>query len=296
MTNGVNRFRILSPCARGPESLKGHGAERWCPDCRKTVYDFAQMRHACIRAVCASGQACAILSYRADGSLQTADPASVPVLLRRRFLEWSAAAVLSARLAFAQRPKLPDLPDGKGGIVGLVIDAAGQPAPGARVSAVGVATYADELGRFVLAPLEPGRRVKVTAALPGFHLGHSSVAVTSGAYTGLGKIRLAVAMMGEVIFVGKPAAGSIRGKLVAAPGDPVDGWWVRLLPAAAGVNLDLRTRASGTGHFQFEHLAPGRYDLVLDASGWKARRENILVENRAVELGPVPVEQAAERR
>lgn len=85
MTSGDKQFRILSPCNRDRDSLKGTGSERWCPECGKTVYDFARMRRAEIDAVCASGSACGILAYQADGSLQTADPVTVPSMLRRRF-------------------------------------------------------------------------------------------------------------------------------------------------------------------------------------------------------------------
>lgn len=295
MTSGDKQFRILTPCNRDRDSLDGTGARRWCPDCRKTVYDFALMRRAEIDAVCGSGSACGILAHQADGSLKTADPVTVPSMLRRRFLEWGAAMIVSARLAFAQQLKLPVLPEGKGGIRGVIADPQGSPIPRARVYVGGTATYTDELGRFVLAPLEVAGAVKVVAEPMGFQRAYSPAAVRGGLYTDLGTIKVAVgALVGDVIVIEpRPSAspsGSVEGHLAAiAPGDSTADLWVRLVPAAGNnsASAELRTRASSDGRFRFEKVAPADYELIVEGLGWKTHRASIKAGPAALHLDKI---------
>lgn len=291
MTRQVRQLRVVSPCNQDRDLLDGSGAERWCPDCRKTVYDFELMRRDAVDAVCAGGEVCGIASYHADGSLRTADPVALPVLFRRRFLEWGAAAMLSARLASAQDFKLPVLPKAEGGVVGVVTDASGAAVAGARVEAGASVAFSDGLGRFVLQPVEPAEvMVKIQAA--GFRIGKRQAAVRPGVYVDLGKVPLQAGMVGETVVVfdsealREPLTGAVEVELRAAPGQAAPGLWVRLVRAGALPN-ELRVRADDAGRFRFAQVPVGEYELVVEGLGWVTHREKVVIGRSVLQLGQI---------
>src|SRR5947199_8592334 len=69
----LGRLRVDTPCSTSWETMAGDGARRFCAECQREVYDFAQMTPRAIRARLAAhgGQLCARLTRR-DGALVTA--------------------------------------------------------------------------------------------------------------------------------------------------------------------------------------------------------------------------------
>ncbi len=96
-------FRIVSPWSRDRDSLKGEGAVRYRSDCRKNVYDFAQLRRREISRLVVAGSVCGMIEREPDGVMRTADGPAWPRLVRRQFLRWMAG-VGALRSAFAQTP------------------------------------------------------------------------------------------------------------------------------------------------------------------------------------------------
>lgn len=292
--NHEKQLRILSPCQRGRDSLEGSGARRWCAECGKTVHDFALMKRAEIESVCASADICGIASYYSDGSLQTADPVPLRALLRRSFLEWGAAAAVSARLLFAEPLKLPPLPEGHGGVHGVVLDQTGSPILRAHALAAGLRVQLVEAGRFLLAPLRPGEvTVKIEGA--GFKSAHRDIEVRAGAYVDLGKVVLEVGSMGGGIemVTDRPMAGprvKVQGELVS-DGAAVPGLWITLVRLVPG-HLDQRTRSNEKGRFKFPRVEPGGYELIVEGLGWTTLRLPIAVGSAGVKLGRIAMRHA----
>lgn len=259
----AGEFRVLHPCARDRESLAGEGAVRWCPDCRKNVYDFAQMRRREVDRVVASGDCCGIVERRADGTLWTADPPP----LRRRFLRWfTAFAGAGARWAWAQQAPLPQ---GKGGVRGEVVDAADVAVAKARVTAGAHGTVTDADGRFVLIGLAPGS-VGITVEHDGFGPTRAQVLVTEGKFTTLAPIRLWVGGTGL-------SAPDLNIKPVAvvvtdATGSGVPTALVALHDQAGNVVKELRNESSAMGHYALSSVEPGIYTLTVECAGFKKYR------------------------
>ncbi len=109
--------------------LDGQGAVRYCPDCRKNVYDFAKLRRRDINRLVAGGSVCGIVEREPDGAMRTADGPAWPRLVRRQVLRW-IAGFASLRFAFGQTPVLKE---GTGGLRGVVLEASGRPIAGARI-------------------------------------------------------------------------------------------------------------------------------------------------------------------
>ncbi|CAN5391070.1 hypothetical protein BH09SUM1_BH09SUM1_29950 [soil metagenome] len=91
-TIDLNLLRIASPCPVAWSGMKGTDRERHCDLCRKSVYDTSKMTTDEIRALlgASSGEVCAKLYRRQDGTLVTADCAPTR---RRRALVFAMTAV-----------------------------------------------------------------------------------------------------------------------------------------------------------------------------------------------------------
>lgn len=79
----LEQLRIASPCPASWDEMQGDDRARFCPECRKHVYNFAAMTTEEGLALIAEkeGTACVRLSRRLDGTVLTAD---CPVGLRAR--------------------------------------------------------------------------------------------------------------------------------------------------------------------------------------------------------------------
>ncbi len=186
----LNRLVIGSPCTTSWETMDGEGARRFCAECQREVYDFAQMTAASIHAELHArrGRMCARMT-RHGGRLLTA-PAVEPPQAAAPPARWRGATVaatlvtawLAAANAAAQpseatpaavdtstaEPEAERSParrahDGaSGAVLGRVIDEKGTPVAGAEVSAANaldgsvqtVATGSD--GSFRFAALSAG--------------------------------------------------------------------------------------------------------------------------------------------
>ena len=202
-------FRVLEPCTRDSDSLDGQGVVRYCPDCRKNVYDFAHLRRDEIARLAAAGKMCAIIDREPDGVIRTADGPTLPRLVRRQFLRWaSLLAALPLRFASAQR-----LDTGTGGIGGVVGDATG-PYLNANLSlGKGRTVSSSALGKFEFMNLTPGV-YSLTVDAQGFERRQLDVTITAGKVIDVGSVSLQVgAVMGVMVSVPAPA-GSLAGVVV----------------------------------------------------------------------------------
>lgn len=286
-----NPFRVVNPCPRAGEEFPASGAREWCSNCGKHVYDFAQLKREEIARLCSQGGVCGRLGYRADGSLVTADGSPWPVAMRRQFLRWAGAAVVSVRWALAQKPPLPALPEGKSGVIGVVVDPSGTHIPGARVAAGGLEVQANQQGQFVLGPLAPGEHtLRIRSA--GFSIGTHTARTKPGVYLDAGPIALRLpTTVGEVIEVGAdwgaPPDNHIAAVLVDdGTGQPVAGLHARLVSRS---NPDKRYSAKSDdgGQLRFTKVYAGSYELVIEAIGWAAHRREITVSPAPLELGKI---------
>jgi len=189
-------FRILKPCTRDRDSLDGQGAVRWCPDCRKNVYDFSLLTGREIQRLTAAGTICGIIQP--------------PRLARRRFLRWaSVLAVFPLRFASAQ--------GSDGSVSGVVVDSMGGLIPGARVQILSAAggepmvASSNDRGRFLIENAPRGE-AKVTVEQMGFSRFEQKVKIGNSRLD-LHEIVLELGLTGEVVQVGR-----------------LRRWWNRLTP------------------------------------------------------------------
>lgn len=138
------------------------------------------------------------------------------------------------------------------------------PPPGVRQPIRG---WSDFRGGFSVAPLLPGERYQLTARADGFAPAEIELVTPQ---TGAPSPARLVLRRG----------GTLEGRIVTGSDDPVLGARISLLPAG---NLKLRqeflagrrgrsaalavTESGGNGLFQFQDLAPGDVDLVVQAEG-----------------------------
>ena len=105
---GLDRLRIASPCASPWEAMRGDGRRRFCAECERHVYDFAQLtaREAAGLVEATGGALCALLTRDGAGRLVTlpppeplASPPAIPLAIRRSTP--LAAAAVAALLGLA---------------------------------------------------------------------------------------------------------------------------------------------------------------------------------------------------
>ena len=96
----LETLRVASPCAADWDAMDGTDKARFCPACRKNVYNLSQMTRAEAEALVArtEGRLCVRFYTRADGTVLTQDcPVGLRAVRRRlvQKLSWAAAVLLS---------------------------------------------------------------------------------------------------------------------------------------------------------------------------------------------------------
>jgi hypothetical protein len=143
-----------------------------------------------------------------------------------------------------------------------VVDASGQPLPGASLSVPGRAeARADAAGQVLLEGLAAGPW-EVTVAADGFRPEKVAVLAVAGQETALA-VSLALARQGPVYAT---LSGQVRS---AREGQPLQAWLV--IPEAK-----VRQRADARGSFQVQ-LKQGRYRVILSAPGHLTQTKVITV-------------------
>jgi hypothetical protein len=203
----LNRLVIGSECKAAWDDMHGHGERRFCAECQREVFDFAQMTEREIRAriEASRGQLCARLTKRAGQLVvaQPAEPFSLPSPWERRHVSPFAATVVTAWLSLgaaqaqptpasapavsspedgADRSAAPDRSakshaalTGTAAFGGRVLDEGGLPLQGVDIVARNAldgrqhATSTDADGRFALEQLPTGV-YDLTATLQGFDI------------------------------------------------------------------------------------------------------------------------------
>jgi hypothetical protein len=99
----LESLRVVTPCSVAWSSMKGDDAVRFCGQCRKNVYNVAQLSRAEAVALIerAEGRVCMQLTRRADGTIATGDCWAQLRRARKRGLLALAAAlpiILAAQL------------------------------------------------------------------------------------------------------------------------------------------------------------------------------------------------------
>lgn len=72
-------------------------------------------------------------------------------------------------------------------------------------------------------------------------------------------------------------AGTIAGQVRTAAGDPVAGAPVLIESSTAG-HIDIAALSDADGGYRFDDLAPGRYELLVNAEGYPPARRVVEVE------------------
>lgn len=175
---------------------------------------------------------------------------------------------------------------------GSVIDEAGSPVSGAKVTAVPLvslprpgdfaasppATLTDEAGQFALRGLEEGVKVLLRGEQAGFLPATLEVALAVDP--------------APVLLTLKPAA-ALRGSVVDEEAKPVEGARVVLVTQAARGDRPLATSASDrTGAFTFAAVPPGSHRLAVQAAGYLAWSQPLTVDSGSP---PEPVEVRLKR-
>src|SRR5437667_923040 len=73
---------------------------------------------------------------------------------------------------------------------------------------------------------------------------------------------------------------TVNGIAVDPSGAVLPGAQVQLKPPAGGAQLS--TNADNTGAFHFDHVAPGRYDLLVTFEGFRPTTVRLTVGTRAI--------------
>ena len=168
-----------------------------------------------------------------------------------------------------------------GTIVGSVVDAKGQPVPGASLFgelenpdrslmvAPPYATADEGEGRFTMRDARPGRYAIVASARGHASGNVSGVRVTAGATTDAGIIRLR-------------AGGTVRGTVKDSAGEPVPGANVRIEADGMSRPLTSAAQSDGTGAFELNGVPPGRVNVRASHPAYAPGRvSGVVVEAEA---------------
>jgi hypothetical protein len=92
----IDQLQIVSPCSTDWNRMTGDEKKRFCAECDKFVYDFAQMTRQQVEAIVSinRGRMCARITRKPDGSLLTLETPPVHPIAARR-----ASPVVNATLA-----------------------------------------------------------------------------------------------------------------------------------------------------------------------------------------------------
>jgi hypothetical protein len=153
----LDQIKIASPCTADWEKMAGDNCVRFCPECKKNVFNLSALSRRDAEALLkqTNGNLCARLYRRADGTVLTEDCPVGPRLkitrVRRRF-GWAIAGALSLSPVWAQDA---------GVVSGSVRNADGSAAAKAPMLIKGdfarIETITDERGSFGAFELRPGK-------------------------------------------------------------------------------------------------------------------------------------------
>jgi hypothetical protein len=157
---------------------------------------------------------------------------------------------------------------------GRLVDPGGAPIAGAVVRAGGRETTTDAEGRFELAVPAGTTEVSIEPPLPW-----------APRTTALGDGPGAELALGDLPVERETPPGQVRGVVRNLKGTPVAAT-VRLEPSGETV------QAAADGSFQLD-VAPGEYDVVIEAPGFRPQKRHVIVEQEGVTV--LNVELAPER-
>jgi hypothetical protein len=184
VSNRLNA-RIVTPCSKNWDEMKGTAEVRFCESCRKNVYNISSMTAHAAEALLAqtASPACLRIFHREDGTVLTADcPWGVRNASKK--IGRLATAALSSALTFAsvaaaqvQQTLSPESAQAAGvptgALQGTVRDASGAPIAGVFVTCRSLASgqefqiVSDSQGQFRTDSL-PAGKFEVFAEAPGF--------------------------------------------------------------------------------------------------------------------------------
>lgn len=214
-------FRTGSPCSADWDRMLGNERVRYCPECKRDVYDFSRMSDKDVKRLVSGREQrlCARVRQRPDGTVVTTDSSvSFGVLVRRisRVASIALAAAISVGPATAGQPltkpeqRLFQIQQTLGGLALKVVDRSGAPISKARITILNERTRAkingetDANGQFRIPGLPDGS-YEITIDSPGFHsLKQSHVGVQGPAPLRL-QLELPVEFVGEVVSIDHPS-------------------------------------------------------------------------------------------
>ncbi len=214
-------FRTGSPCSADWDRMIGNEHVRYCPECKRDVYDFSKMKDKDIEQLLSlrEQRLCARVRQRPNGIVITTDSsASFAVLVRRisRVASIALATAISVGPAIAgSPPKTPgqelfQIQQAQGGLALTVVDPSGEAIPKARVTILNEKTNAkvdgetDANGQFRIPGLPDGS-YEITIVSPGFQaLKQSHVGVHGPAPLKL-QLEVQIGFVGEVVPTNHPS-------------------------------------------------------------------------------------------
>jgi hypothetical protein len=319
----TDRIRVASPCRTSWEGMRGDERRRYCVECERHVYDFAQLtaREVAGLIEATGGALCARLTRDGDGRLVTlAPPAAAEPFGARRATPLAAAAVAAAlglggamlvetsdaaetaaaastaspatgQEAGRQPAESPPqrLDDAGGSLAGTLATDGGKPIPGAdvtihnRLDRRERAARTDENGRFAFAAL-PAGVYELDASFHGRTLAEESSILLRAGETGRIALGVPAESWERVVAGDQPTEEVIVGG-VGVTRDPV-----RNLYADSGLVVFGVARTSVVVRRE-QFVQEVRTDLVLTSVVKGETRERVI----SVFHREMPFEDAASR-
>lgn len=153
-------------------------------------------------------------------------------------------------------------------IAGRVVDADGVPVPGAEVAQVWLGSKL----RYDKVTTDGSGAFAFDAVGPGPHM----IRARHPAYVDARQTNV-MAPVDDLVLKMVPA-GSIRGRVRAAGGEPVPAFSVDVRPRGKRGGRKRRRFATGDGRFEIWPVAPGDYDVIATADGFAEARARVSVE------------------
>jgi Carboxypeptidase regulatory-like domain len=209
--------RIASPCSANWNQMSGDDRVRFCPECRRNVYNFSSMTEAQVKRLVAQseGRLCGRFYKRPDGTMLAKNCRvgfRASILRATRMATATLAAVMSAAPSFAKPAAGPDrvvpsvllqIEAAHPSITIGVTDMSGAPIPDAEVVFRNKKTdekttgKTDGNGMNRMPALAKGD-YEVTVSSPGFS---AEVVEVQVPHRSIVRVTLRLGLMGEVIAV-----------------------------------------------------------------------------------------------
>jgi hypothetical protein len=211
------KFRTGTPCPADWDLMRGDERVRYCPECKRDVYDFSKMSDEDIEHLVARGgqRLCARVRQRPSGVVVTTDSSvSFGGLMRRmsRLATIALAAAISVGPATAGQPgtklnqRLFQIQQTQGELALTVVDPTGAPITKARVTVRNEKTGAkingvtDANGQFRMSGLPDGS-YEVTIESLGLRSFKQSAISVHGYVPMKLKVELPIDFVGEVVAI-----------------------------------------------------------------------------------------------